>query len=351
LRHSPGRPGTIGKIGEAISMIQRVKYFVRSKARSLVQHGLSHVFPLGGRRTSVTVLMYHEVLEDEQNVEAWTIVRASEFAKQMEYLKSHYDVISFDEARDLIENGDRIKEKYAVVTFDDGYAGNHRVVLPVMAALNLPFTVFCATEAIEQGELYWWDRVIHLALVSGKRVTLTDMLPGTYDFGTRVRGASRWNEIQRLLTDMKSMGQQRREQIVRVIARQTDESKHSEPLRLMTPQQVRELASAALVTIGAHSHTHDILTQLAPGEAGNSILRSKEILEAWTGKRVDYFSYPNGDYSPALMRSVACAGFTAAVCTEERAWTRTDNNYAIPRIGVGRFDSLSIFKAKVTCAN
>jgi len=324
---------------------------VRSKARSLVQHGLSHVFPLGGRRTSVTVLMYHEVLEDEQNVEAWTIVRASEFAKQMEYLKSHYDVISLGEALELIENGDRIKAKYAVVTFDDGYDGNRRVVLPVMAALNLPFTVFCATGSIEQGEPYWWDRVIHSALSCGKRLILTDMHLGTYDFDTRLRGESRWNETQRLLTDLKSVERQRREQIVRAIARQSDESQQDGPLRPMTPKQVRELSDAGLATIGAHSQTHDILTQLTPEEARDSILRSKEKLEAWTGKRIAYFSYPNGDYSPALMSAVKHAGFLAAVCTEERAWRRTDDIYAIPRIGVGRFDSMTLFKAKVFCAN
>jgi peptidoglycan/xylan/chitin deacetylase (PgdA/CDA1 family) len=177
------------------------------------------------------------------------------------------------------------------------------------------------------------------------------MLLGTYDFDTRLLGEPRWNEIQRLLTDLKSVERQRREQIVRAIARQSAESQQPGPLRPMTPKQVRELSDAGLATIGAHSQTHDILTQLTPEEAGDSILRSKEKLEAWTGKRIDYFSYPNGDHSPALMRAVACAGFTAAVSTEERAWRQSDDIFAIPRIGVGRFDSMTLFKAKVSCAN
>ena len=324
---------------------------MRSKINSLMRHGVSHTFPLGRGRTSITVLMYHEVLEDEQDVDAWTVLRASEFRKQMEYLKRHYIVVSLDAARDLMKEGDQSRAKYAVVTFDDGYEGNRRVVLPVMEALNLPFTVFCATGAIEQGEPYWWDRVIHSALSCGKRVILTDMLLGTYDFDTRLLGEPRWNEIQRLLTDLKSVERQRREQIVRAIARQSAESQQPGPLRPMTPKQVRELSDAGLATIGAHSQTHDILTQLTPEEAGDSILRSKEKLEAWTGKRIDYFSYPNGDHSPALMRAVACAGFTAAVSTEERAWRQSDDIFAIPRIGVGRFDSMTLFKAKVSCAN
>lgn len=324
---------------------------MRSKIRSFVHHGISQVFSSGNRKPSVTVLMYHEVLEDGQDIDAWTVVRASEFRKQMGYLKSNYDVISLDAARDLIKSGEMSKGKYAVVTFDDGYAGNLRMVLPVMAALNLPFTVFCATEASEQGEPYWWDKVILSALASEKRLTLTDMLLGTYDFSKRKHGKSRWNEIQRLLTDLKRVEDERRGQILHGMVWQTDALKQAGSLRPMTPQQVRELAGAAQVTIGAHSHTHDILTQLNAEEAEDSILRSKEKLEAWTGRSVNYFSYPNGDYSPPLMRAVKRAGFLAAVCTEERAWRLTDDIYAIPRIAVGRYDSLSIFKAKLSQTN
>lgn len=332
-------------------MIQRVKCYMRTKVRSLLQHGLSSALLLTNRTTSVTVLMYHEVLEDEHDVDAWTVVRASEFRKQMEYMKSHYDVISLDAACGVIRDGGQLNSKYAVVTFDDGYSGNHRVVLPVMAALDLPFTVFCATKPIEQREMYWWDKIICSAMACKRKLMLRDMLLGTYDFSTGVIGESRWNEMHRLLTDLKNVERKRREHIVRAIASQIDEAQQPCLLQPMTPDQVRELADTGLATIGAHSHTHDILTQLTPVEARENILRSKEYLEAWTGRRIDYFSYPNGDYSRALMRAVERVGFQAAVSTDERAWRRTDDIYAIPRIGIGRFDSMSIFKAKVSRKN
>jgi tRNA G37 N-methylase Trm5 len=51
------------------------------------------------RRSSpgVTVLMYHEVLGDD-DAEAWTAVRVSELRRQIEYLKSAVDILSLDEA-------------------------------------------------------------------------------------------------------------------------------------------------------------------------------------------------------------------------------------------------------------
>lgn len=340
-----------GRADRPFLMIHNVKFFVRSKVRALVQHGLPRAFFLGNRRNSVAVLMYHEVLEDEQGADAWTVVRASEFQKQMKHLKSHYDVISLDAVLCLMKNGGKSKGRFAVVTFDDGYAGNLRVALPVMADLNLPFTVFCPTKPIEQGEVYWWDQVICSVTARKTKLNLSEMLPRAYDFDPNLRGESRWNEIQRLLTDLKTLEPERRGRIVHAITQQAGALQRCHMIQPMSPGQVRELADSGLATIGAHSHTHDILTQLTPEEAEDSILRSKEKIEAWTGRRVDYFSYPNGDYSPALMRVVERAGFLAAVSTEERVWRRADDVYAIPRIGIGRFDSMSLFRAKVSWTN
>ena len=55
--------------------------------------GLLATEPLARRRSSpgVTVLMYHEVLGDD-DAEAWTAVRVSELRRQIEYLKSAVDI-------------------------------------------------------------------------------------------------------------------------------------------------------------------------------------------------------------------------------------------------------------------
>ncbi len=47
---------------------------------------------------------------------------------------------------DLDEAADRMKargsERFAVLTFDDGYRDNHDVALPLLRAADVPFTVF-----------------------------------------------------------------------------------------------------------------------------------------------------------------------------------------------------------------
>src|SRR4051794_14339518 len=72
--------------------------------------------------SGVTVLMYHEVLGDDDVAEAWTAVHASELRRQIEYLKSAVDILSIDEALTRVDAA----RPAAVLTFDDGGAGNHQ---------------------------------------------------------------------------------------------------------------------------------------------------------------------------------------------------------------------------------
>jgi len=292
--------------------------------------------------------MYHEVLEENINYDAWTVVKKCEFRRQMEYLKNNYLVISMNDASDIMNRKGKECEHYALVTFDDGYSGNYNVVMPIMTELGLPFTVFCSTNYIERGDLYWWDKVIYSALNCRTKISLTEFFLGVYDFRKSQTAEQRWVEIQRLLTDLKQAGKETRENIVSVIMMKNGNSSKACPMRPLTIEQVKELANNELVTIGSHSHTHDILTELSLDEAYGNILRSRNHLIKWSGQRVNYFSYPNGDYSTELMKAVKNAGFLCAVTTENRKWKSTDSVFAIPRIGIGRFDSINKFKATLT---
>ena len=47
---------------------------------------------------AVTVLMYHTLGSDDEAFDAWTVVRRSEFLRQVEWLRAHYEVVTLDAA-------------------------------------------------------------------------------------------------------------------------------------------------------------------------------------------------------------------------------------------------------------
>lgn len=298
-------------------------------------------------RRKVLVLMYHEIAEDDDDIEAWTVVTRSSFIEQVEYLRRVFDIVSLGEAIDRVQAGDTEKPM-AVLTFDDGSRGNHDVLLPIVESMRVPVTIFLATGAIESQTPYWYDRLI--MAVQGNRlitVDLRDARLGRYEIN-RHKGARNWNEIERLLSDLKTLDPDSRQQVVDNIVSQLPPTSGAHyTLAPFSESHVRAVARSRFVTLGAHSHCHNILTQLSEAQVDESIRRCKQLMKAWTGVLPEFFCYPNGDHNDVVISVVAKHGFRCAVGTHPRPWTKDDSLFSIPRIGVGRYDSIERFKIKL----
>lgn len=314
--------------------------------KSVAQEPLLRYWQKARLPGSAIVLTYHELAEDQENIDAWTVVRKSNFIDQMQYLRLHFNVVSLDDAITRMGKAEEGKAPMAVITFDDGDSGNCRVLLPLIESMNLPVTIFVATRQIQEQAGYWFDRLIN-ALQRKETINLDLRSRGLGDYViNRRRGARNWNEIERLLVDLKNLPPNFRIDTVNHIVHQIGEGVQNGFAQILplSIQELQELAACPLVTVGAHSHCHNILTQLPDDEMRDSVVRSKELLELWTGKAVEYFAYPNGDYDDRVARIVREAGFRCAVATTSHPWRRGDSLFAIPRIGIGRYDSLERFK-------
>lgn len=290
----------------------------------------------------VTVLMYHEVLGDDDPAEAWTAVRVSALRSQIEYLKSAVDVLSIDEA---LARGDAARPA-VVLTFDDGGAGNHRHLLPLLEETRVPVTVFVSTGHVESGRLYWFDRVVNaLQVAAPMRLDMRDVGLSEYSVGPP-SGARNWAQIQRLLVDIKAAGLERNDELADVVEQRARAAGGAvrAPLQPMNVQQVRELAACPHVTIGAHSHAHGLLTQMSGADTTADVAKSRRLLQEWTGQPVEHFAYPSGEYDARVRDNVMGCGFRTAVTTEKRLWRAGCDPFAIPRMSVGRYDSAGIFR-------
>jgi peptidoglycan/xylan/chitin deacetylase (PgdA/CDA1 family) len=290
----------------------------------------------------VAVLMYHEVLGDDEAAEAWTAVRTSELRSQINYLKSAVDILSIDEA---LVRGDAARPA-AVLTFDDGGAGNHQNLLPLLEETRVPVTVFVSTGQVESGRPYWFDRVVNaLQVVKPINLDLRNVGLNEYSIGPP-SGADNWAQIQRLLVDIKAAGLERNDELADVVEERASGAGPAvcALLRPMTTQQVRELAACPYVTIGAHSHAHGLLTQMSGADTTADVAKSRRLLQEWTGQPVDHFAYPSGQYDNRVRENIVSCGFRTAVTTEKRLWRSGCDPFAIPRMSVGRYDSASIFK-------
>lgn len=322
--------------------------------RDWIYAGLATEAMLSVRRKTlpafhVAVLMYHDLAPDDADIEAWTVVRRSDFLRQLEYVRQHYEVVGIDEAISRMATNDFRGRPLAVFTFDDGGSGNATVLHPIVESTGLPVTIYVATGQVESGVSPWFDQVINMVQTERPiTLRLSKLGLGEYTIN-QTRGAKNWSQIQRLLEDIKRIAPGKRPLIVAGLEEELRSARRRTgmSLRPMTVDSVKRLAAVPGVTIGAHSHCHNLLTQVGLPEASQSILTSMRLLEKWTGNEVKHFAYPNGSFNDKLVTLVADLGLRSATTTKQDLWLGTGSLFLIPRLNVGRYDSLAEFKVSL----
>lgn len=310
------------------------------KALGLKLLTLSPVYGLLRRRAlaadPVTILCYHTLRPAAEPLDAWTVLPVEAFRAQIAALRESYDIVSLDDA--LAPRKARGRPR-VVLTFDDGEVGMVDHLLPIVRAEALPVTVYVATAQIETGVPYWFDRVMN-ALQGGGRARIDVSGLGRWDVGP-ARGKARWGEIGAILEALKDTDPAQRDGLAdAVVAQAGPMADGFRPLQPMTPDQLRDLAAEPNVTIGAHSHGHELLDQIPAEAARASIARSRDLLRDWTGREIRHFAYPNGNYAPGLMTLLEALGFASATILEDRLMTPDAAPMALPRVAIGRYDPL-----------
>lgn len=277
--------------------------------RALVKSIPTLVGAAGKQRLSI--LIYHRVVpspdymrEIEPTVE--------QFDWQMELLSRHFCPLSMSDALRLMDAGE-LPERAVCVTFDDGYADNAELALPLLNKWNVPATVFVSSKFIDGGTM-WNDTVIEVAKNSRQQeIDLNPVGLGTFSLSTEI---SRKECASKIIQKIKYMPLDERHCVVRLIE---DQSAALPQNLMLTTLQLKTLHASG-VEIGAHTHSHPILSSLTDESARAEINMGKKALEEILGAPVRYFAYPNGapgkDYLPSHRQMVVEAGFEAAVSTQ-----------------------------------
>ena len=208
-------------------------------------------------RDRVAILLYHD--PDPQTLDA-----------HLAYLKTICDLIPLE---DLHKPGNG--RPRAVITLDDGHAGNAQL-LPVFVKHGVRPTICLCSRIVGRPRTHWW------------------LYPGAEHAG-----------IERL-------------------KRETNDQRLAELEVLGFHQDVDDRATgltfeqidAMRVQVDFQSHTcfHPILTRCSDDECGDEIRRSKREIAELVGS-CEHFAYPNGNYGTRELEYVKAAGYkTARTC-------------------------------------
>src|SRR5437868_15426821 len=102
----------------------------------------------------------------------------------MDWIKTWFNVLALPEAIERIRAGD-LTARAAAITFDDGYANNLTVALPILQETELPATFFIATGYVTGGRK-WHAKLSDLVRkANGPQLGQSNCKTGTTAAATR----------------------------------------------------------------------------------------------------------------------------------------------------------------------
>ncbi len=280
-----------------------------------------------GKNARLSISIYHRVQEEDDELLGIS-ASAISFDLHVKHLAEHFNVLPLHEAVQRLQNR-TLPSRAACITFDDGYADNEEIALPILQKHGVSATFFVATGFINGG-IMWNDVVIEwMRRAPVDSLDLTEMDLGKHEINTLLQ---RREALRSLINNLKylpfEIRKQKIDQLCSLIPVSLPEN------LMMTSEQVMNLHRAGM-GIGGHTTNHPILARLTNEAVYSEIAENKETLEHIINSPVRLFAYPNGkpnqDYLPDHIEIIKSLGFDAACTTAMGAAKSGCDVYQLPR--------------------
>lgn len=284
----------------------------------------------GGCRGRLSILVFHRILGSADAMHD-TEMSAAEFDLVCTWLRDWFNVLPLEQAVAALRLR-TLPSRALSITFDDGYADNHDVALPILRRHSLPATFFVSTAYLDGG-LMWNDKVVEAV----RRCKAPALDPGILPSGHRVplllqNAPQRRAAAACIIDAVKYQPVAEREAYVNKLASAVGADLPTD--LMMSAGQVRNLARSGM-TVGAHTVTHPILAGLADEAIRREVADGRRELEEITDRPVTLFAYPNGkpavDYDARSVEIVRSLGFVGAVTTQWGACRPNTELMELPR--------------------
>jgi len=291
------------------------------------------------------VLTYHRVANrvDSSTLSPRLIsATPDDFRRQAAYLARNYDVVSMAEVLEALQNRRRLSPRSVLITFDDAYLDFKEIAWPILREHRLPATLFVPTAYPDHPERgFWWDRLWRAVMGTSRTVLRGRKM--------EVRIASpeeRCAGLRKLHTHIKSLPHAEAMALVDRVCAFCGEIP-TDQRTVLNWNELRELVREG-VTLGAHTRTHPILTQMPLPKARMEIRGSQEDLHQQIGKVSPIFCYPNGAYNETILRVMREEGFLLSVTTED-GFNNLESADALRlrRINITPRTTLAIFRLRL----
>jgi peptidoglycan/xylan/chitin deacetylase (PgdA/CDA1 family) len=285
--------------------------------------------------SNLTVVMYHYVRElATSRYPGIKGLELSRFQSQLGYLRENFQFVTMGEVGHSLRTGDRLPDRAALLTFDDGYIEHYELCFPILVDAGIEGSFFPPVAPVRDRVLLDVNRV-HFILAVKDSETLAAAIDRYVeerreDFGLQpvAHYRNQWAKPNRF-DDAETIYVKRMLQVAlpealrnriakelfgQFVAR--DEDEFSAEL-YCSEQQFREMQAAGMY-VGSHGCDHVWLNAVDASKQEQEVLGSLEFLRSIGSPVDDYWAmaYPYGGWNESLLAILRKAGCVAGFTTE-----------------------------------
>lgn len=313
--------------------------FTTHLLRALVALNIPGACRLLTRRKCV-ILLYHGFTDEPHGGirnNQGKHLHIEKFRRQLAFLTRHYKIVSLQQAVEYCAGRGTVADHSVVITMDDGYESNYTLAWPLLREFNAPASIFLTTGFVEAGAFLWTDRLEYAIDTS-----TADSVELAVD-GVRHRFSlhDRLHCYRRINALLKSLPQERLADALEQLERATGTRLGQDPVppiyKPLTWKQITEMAHGGLVSFGAHTRSHVVVSGCTPEIMRTEIVESKVAIERNVGVSCDLFCYPNGqpgDFNGHTEKILRENGFVCGLTTVEGMNGPGSNVYELRRFQV-----------------
>jgi peptidoglycan/xylan/chitin deacetylase (PgdA/CDA1 family) len=259
------------------------------------------------------IMIYHGICLDNPTRFNPIFLKLKTFERHLQFYKEYFNVISLD---DFYQER-FCKNKFNIcITFDDGYANNHKYVLPLLSKYQLPATFFVTAIRDAGFDILWND---FLGIVS-KYGPANILYKGERYYKGHFNRYTSEQSGESIVEVLRSGGFDIKEEMMRLLYPLFPymENKHSDVdyWLQMTKEQIRELSVSPFVHIGSHGYYHNDLARIGINEATEEMVLSKQYLENIIDQTVNSLAFPYGTYTRDVVEAAKNTGYDQLLCMD-----------------------------------
>lgn len=263
------------------------------------------------KKNELLTVLFHQV--NDNPLTFYPAVPTKVYQETCLFLAKYYEIIHFSEVENYYKSNPT--KPAAIITFDDGMYDIIEHVLPFMEKHQLKFNINIDTEILETNLPQDFLRVYDILNNSKKIDNYEDKTfmssPITIDYQNPIETENKFTKI------LSNLPKEEKRKFTEVMHHNLG-MKTENYSRVISTEELTELANNKLIEIGSHSHTHAVLTQIPTQEVHFELAHSKKQLENIMSKNIDIIAYPNGASNTQIDEMANENGYRYLLKTEDK---------------------------------